>query len=198
MSSLKILSDNKRIVRDYFEKDYTYVAVDTETTGLHPSTDHLIEIGAVKFNRHGILAEPFDMLIKPPVEIPMYITELTGIDDFMVSKSPCALQAIEFFLNAPFDIHFINGELERSCRKPLSSSIIDTLRIARDFHPDFKGTEDGPYRLQSLASRYKINVECAHRANDDARVCMELFITLAKERRESTDIQNLAKLALGL
>lgn len=211
MSSLKILSDNKRIVRDYFEKDYIYVAVDTETTGLHPSTDHLIEIGAVKFNRHGILAEPFDMLIKPPVEIPMYITELTGIDDFMVSKSPCALQAIESFLeycgtentilvahNAPFDIHFINGELERSCRKPLSSSIIDTLRIARDFHPDFKGTEDGPYRLQSLASRYKINVECAHRANDDARVCMELFITLAKERRESTDIQNLAKLALGL
>ena len=182
------------------------MAVDTETTGLHPSTDHLIEIGAVKFNRHGILAEPFDMLIKPPVEIPMYITELTGIDDFMVSKSPCALQAIECGTeniilvahNAPFDIHFINGELERSCRKPLSSSIIDTLRIARDFHPDFKGTEDGPYRLQSLASRYKINVECAHRANDDARVCMELFITLAKERRESTDIQNLAKLALGL
>lgn len=209
MSHLKIFSDNKRIIRDYFEKDCTYIAVDTETTGLHPLTDHIIEIGAVKFNRHGIIGGPFDILIKPPVEIPMYITQLTGIDDFMVSKSPAAPEALEAFLdycgndqtilvahNAPFDIHFINRELERTSKTPLKNSIIDTLRLCRAFHPDYKGTEEGPYRLQSLARRFNINVMAAHRANDDARVCMELFKKLVSERRSNSDIQSLAKLAL--
>lgn len=209
MSNLKIFTDNKRIIRNFYDRDFTYVAVDTETTGLHPATDHLIEIGAVKFDRHGILDVPFDMLIKPPVEIPMYITSLTGIDDFMVSGSPSAPEAIEKFLeycgtektilvahNAPFDIHFINSELERIGKQPLANYVIDTLRMARDFHPDYRGTEEGPYRLQSLAKRYGIRVECAHRANDDARVCMELFKILANERKKCMDIQNLAKMAL--
>ncbi|MBQ0039713.1 MAG: 3'-5' exonuclease [Treponema sp.] len=210
MGKIKILSDNKRTVRDYFEKDYTYVAVDTETTGLHPTENHLIEIGAVKFNRYGILDDPFDILIKPPVEIPMYITQLTGIDDFMVSKSPSAVEAIARFReycgdnnvilvahNAPFDIHFIDAELERAGLHPLDNQVIDTLVITRAFHPDFRGTEEGPFRLQSLAKRYGINVEHAHRANDDARVCMELFHKLASERRNNSDIENLARLALN-
>lgn len=209
MSSLNILSDNKRTIRDFFEKDYTYVALDTETTGLHPKENHLIEIGAVKFNRYGILDAPMDILIKPPVEIPMFITELTGIDDFMVRNSPPASQAIEKLLdyagddntilvahNAPFDIHFINSELERIGKKQLKHSIIDTLRLARNFHPDYKGTMEGPYRLQSLASRFNINVEHAHRANDDARVCMEIFITLANEHRNNNSIEQLARMAL--
>lgn len=210
MGRIKILTDNKRTVRNFFDKDYTYVAVDTETTGLHPTENFLIEIGAVKFSRYGIIGEPFDILIKPPVEIPMYITELTGIDDFMVSKCPSAAEAISKFLeycggndtiliahNAPFDIHFINMELERANMPALENQVIDTLVMSRTFHPDFKGTEDGPYRLQSLAKRYGINVLQAHRANDDARVCMELFQKLVLERKENTDIKNLAQLALN-
>ncbi|WP_407400744.1 PolC-type DNA polymerase III [Treponema sp.] len=209
-SNIKILTDNKRTVRDFFEKDYTYVAVDTETTGLHPKENFLIEIGAVKFNRYGLLDEPFDILIKPPVEIPMYITQLTGIDDFMVSKSPTAAEAIERFKeycggkdtiliahNAPFDIHFIDAELERIGQPKLEHQVIDTLVMTRAFHPDFKGTEEGAYRLQSLANRYGINVLQAHRANDDARVCMELFKHLVLEKKENTDIKTLAMLALN-
>lgn len=210
MKKIKTLTDTKRIIRDFFEKDYAYVAVDTETTGLHPLENFLIEIGAVKFNRHGILAEPFDILIKPPVEIPMHITELTGIDDFMVSKCPAAAEAVNKFQeyiespdtiliahNAPFDIHFINAELERLGNMPLKNHVIDTLVMARRFHPDFRGAEDGPYRLQSLARRFNINAGHAHRANDDARVCMEIFKNLALERKNNTSIKDLAFLALN-
>lgn len=209
-SKIKILTDNRRTVRDFFEKDYTYVAVDTETTGLHPKENFLIEIGAVKFNRYGMIGEPFDILIKPPVEIPMNIIALTGIDDFMVSKSLSAAEAIPKFLeycggkdvilvahNAPFDIHFINMELERANVHALENQVIDTLIMTRAFHPDFKGTEEGPYRLQSLAKRYGINVLQAHRANDDARVCMELFQKLCLEKKENTDIKSLAQMALN-
>ena len=209
MGNVKILTDNKRIVRDFFNDELTYVAFDTETTGLSRTNDHLIEIGAVKFNRHGIIGSPFDMLIKPPVEIPFFITGLTGIDDYMVSRSPCAAEAIKSFLdfvegpdtvlvahNAPFDVQFMNAELERAGQHPLKNPVIDTLRMARAFHPDYTGTEEGPYKLQSLAKRYGINVISAHRANDDARVCMEIFIHLAEEKLTAGNIQSLATQAL--
>ena len=37
------------------------------------------------------------------------------------------------------------------------------------------------YKLQFLASHFNINVDAAHRAYDDARVCMELFLLCMKE-----------------
>lgn len=209
MSKIKTLTDNKKILHDYFENNFTYVALDTETTGLHPKENYLIEIGAIKFNRYGILEKPIDILIKPPVEIPFFITSLTGIDDFMVHNSPCAKDGIKKLLeylgnkesiiiahNAPFDIHFINEELNRANMQIIENQIIDTLVMARAFHPDFRGTQEGPYKLQSLAKRYNIDIFQSHRANDDARVCMELFNKLLIEKRNNSDIKNLAKQAL--
>ena len=37
------------------------------------------------------------------------------------------------------------------------------------------------YNLQYLASGMKIDVHAAHRANDDARVCMEVFLRAVKD-----------------
>ncbi len=209
MQKNHIISDNKQIVKDFFSRDLTYVAFDTETTGLSRTNDYVIEIGAVKFKRHGIIGAPFDMLIKPPVEIPFFITSLTGIDDYMVSKCPAAREAIEAFLdfvegpdailvahNAPFDVQFLNAELERAGQHHIKNAVIDTLRIARAFHPDYTGTEEGPYKLQSLAKRYGINVVSAHRANDDARVCMEIFIHLMEEKFATGNVKSLATQAL--
>ena len=58
----------------------TYVVVDTETTGLSPTWDDLIEIAAVKYHG-GTEIDPFQSLIQPPngPEIDPFIIELTGI-----------------------------------------------------------------------------------------------------------------------
>src|SRR5690606_30382277 len=63
------------------------IAIDIETTGLDPTKDAIIEIGAVRFNERRIEAE-WSTLIQPGRRIPPFITQLTGITDQMVLKAP--------------------------------------------------------------------------------------------------------------
>jgi DNA polymerase III alpha subunit (gram-positive type) len=70
-----------------------------------------------------------------------------------------------------FDLNFINAELERHKMPLISNKTVDTLNLARWAYPIL-----GKYSLQFLAQKFQINVENAHRADDDARVCMDFFI----------------------
>src|SRR3990172_13118127 len=65
----------------------TYVAFDLETTGLDPQSDAIIEIGAVKFTREGVLAR-FDTLVNPHRPIPERVQQLTGIRHEDVRRAP--------------------------------------------------------------------------------------------------------------
>ncbi len=186
---------NFRKIASLLYSGNTFVAFDTETTGLSCAKDHLLEIGAVKFNKDGLIGEPFDILIKPPVLIPPYITEINHIDNQMVSDCPPIEEALQQFLayignkktillahNAPFDMGFVNTSLVRANNTELRNQVIDTLPLARWAYPLLsKESEKGQYKLQSLAKRFKIDVQNAHRAYDDARVCMELFNRIIKD-----------------
>jgi DNA polymerase III epsilon subunit-like protein len=55
-----------------------WVAFDCETTGFLP-TGRLIEISAMLFDESGTILDEFHALISPPVAIPQFITDLTGI-----------------------------------------------------------------------------------------------------------------------
>ncbi len=70
-----------------------FVVLDLETTGLDPDTDHIIEVGALRYTwgtPHVELknAERFDVLVDPGVPIPPDIVELTGIHDEDVAGAP--------------------------------------------------------------------------------------------------------------
>src|SRR3989304_5589707 len=65
----------------------TYVAFDLETTGLDPQSDAIIEIGAVKFTREGVL-EQFATLVNPYRPIPDRVQILTGIRQADVQDAP--------------------------------------------------------------------------------------------------------------
>jgi DNA polymerase III alpha subunit (gram-positive type) len=81
--------------------------------------------------------------------------------------------------NAPFDCGFINASLSRlyddgyAPLPALPNRVADTLPLARRLLP---GREH--YNLQSVAASLDIRAEAAHRAFDDARLCMEIFIRL--------------------
>jgi DNA polymerase-3 subunit epsilon len=110
--------------------------------------------------------------------------------------------------NAPFDTGFVNEQLriryeawqKRSAaaaqgsllpgledgeEKPetvwpapfplLPNRIVDTLVLARRVFPQRSG-----YKLQELAAALNFAVKNAHRAEDDARICMELFVHMAE------------------
>ncbi len=184
----KIFNNFKHLAKEFYSGK-VFVAFDTETTGLKASEDYIIEIGAVKFDCNGTIGKPFDILIKPPIELPSFIKDITHITDEMLFDCPCAKEALIDFLsylggketfliahNAQFDLGFVNSELQRFNHPELPNKCIDTLNASRWAYPDFiKEQEKGQYKLQSLAKRFNIQVEAAHRAYDDAKVCMELF-----------------------
>ncbi len=90
------------------------VALDIETTGLDSQKDAIIEIGAVRFNEHRLEGE-WTSLVNPGVRIPPFITQLTGISDQMVLRSPSirdVLPELEDFVgNSPILGHSIRFDL---------------------------------------------------------------------------------------
>lgn len=163
-----------------------FTVFDTETTGLDPKLNRVVEIGGIRFDAKGI-ASRFNVLINPGVAMPSEVTKINGITDDMLRGQPASSVVLPDFLrfigdsvliahNAPFDVSFINEELARIGLPALKNRVIDTRIFAKETFPNLP-----KYALQELAVRFSIDVKDAHRAEDDARVCMELFLICLKE-----------------
>lgn len=218
-SRLHLMTDYKRLLK-IFDSGAFFCAVDTETTGLklyekNPENqedkkifNRVIEIGAVLFNKEGVISK-FNTLVNPQTSISAFITNLTHINDKMLSESPLFTEVSNEFLNflngsdtiivahnAQFDLRFLNAEFENCGKKSLENHAVDTLRLSRISFPEKKS-----WTLQNLASDFKIEVHSAHRAYDDARVCMEIFKKCLEEIKRKkiknqTAVLSLAKQAL--
>ena len=163
------------------------VAFDLETTGLDPSVDKIIEIGAVKLYPDGT-TEEFSTLVNPEIPIPFRVRQLTGIDNNMVLGAPPAKKAVADFLdfiggddvllaahNASFDVGFINVSLLDAGKEPLRNPVVDTLSLARILYPDLLN-----HQLETVAGLFKFDLRQAHRATEDARACLEVAVGLWK------------------
>ena len=157
-----------------------FIAFDTETTGLDPASGRIVEIGAVKFDRRGIVAR-YNVLINPEMPMPEEAGKVNGITDEMLKDKPLIAAVFPDFFdfigtgilvahNAPFDINYVNTELKRAGKPPLVNKVVDTRIFAKEIFPGLSS-----YALQDLAVQFGITALEAHRAEDDARVCMELF-----------------------
>jgi DNA polymerase-3 subunit epsilon len=174
-----------------FAEGAPFTAFDIETTGLDPDRDRIAELGALRFDRRGIIAR-YATLVNPGIPMPAGAGRVNGITDAMLAGQPCIGEALPDFLrfvkdtviiahNAPFDRGFVNAALERlyeDGRAPfpvLPNKAADTLLLARRLFPG-----RGRYNLQDLAADLGIRAEAAHRALDDARLCMEIFLNCCK------------------
>ena len=157
-----------------------FIAFDTETTGLDPASGRIVEIGAVKFDRRGVIAR-YNVLINPEMPMPEEAGKVNGITDEMLKDKPLIADVFPDFFdfigtgvlvahNAPFDINYVNAELKRIGKSPLANKVVDTRIFAKEVFPGLSS-----YALQDLAVQFGITALEAHRAEDDARVCMELF-----------------------
>ena len=158
----------------------TFIAVDTETTGLRADVERLIEVAAVKVCG-GCVVDSFAELINPVQPIPARITRITGIGDHMLAHARTAEQVLPDFVeflgtavlvlhNERFDLNFINAELERSGLPPLANQTVCTLRLARRL---LRGLPSKS--LTSLKGHFGIEGDNAHRALTDATVTYEVF-----------------------
>ena len=169
----------------------SYVVVDLETTGLYPSQDRILEIGAVKV-LDGEVADTFCMFADPQMKIPEKIRELTGITQEMVAGQPTPAEAVRAFLdfcgeldlmghNLIFDYSFLKHQAADQ-KIPFEKNGIDTLKIARTLLPDLESRS-----LTNLCGYFQIDRAHAHRAYHDALATHELYqhlIRIAEEGQE--------------
>ncbi|WP_456363426.1 exonuclease domain-containing protein [Priestia aryabhattai] len=181
------------------------VVYDVETTGLSARNDHLIELGAAKIS-NGKVVDRFQKLIKSPKSVNPTIEKLTGINDAMLAKSGESLRdvLIEFneFVgsamlaahNAGFDLHMLESAYMRAELYVPKLIVIDTLKISQKINTEgFKN-----HRLGTLAKKYGVPLEKAHRACDDAEatawILIQMIEKLADEGVLTTEeLQNFRK-----
>lgn len=158
-----------------------FVAFDTETTGLSPSSEGLVELAAVRFDLLTGAKEYFQTFVNPRKPIPPQVSRIHGITDDMVFTAPTIDQVLPSFFrfiegavpvahNAPFDIGFISLHAMRSGLTAPDMPILDSCMFSRRIF-----LEQPSHRLGALAEAFGIPTGTAHRALDDAKTCMEVF-----------------------
>lgn len=187
MSSVTNLTD--------YLRNQTFIAFDTETTGLWAPVNRLVELAGVKFQLGKDCIDTFQSLINPERPIPEEVIGIHGITDELVADAPLVKPVLERFIefcsddsiliahNALFDISFISCELARAGLVFGSNLILDTVDIFHRLYPDCMS-----YSLLSLVSQFHIAQTQEHRALEDAQLVRRLFIK-ACERFET--IKNL-------
>src|SRR5579883_304564 len=171
------------------------VALDLETTGLHPEQDAILEVAAIKFQGNNIL-ETFETFVAPGRSIPYRVQRLTGIKPEQVSDAPpfnAIAKKLHVFLgdlpivghSIPFDVAFLQ-------RRGLARNnpLVDTFELATVLLPSLTS-----YNLGQVAQALGISVpEDRHRAMVDTVLAMDVFLAL-HQRLESVDLAMLNDLA---
>lgn len=144
------------------------VVLDTETTGLNPSSCSLLEIAAIRM-RGSETVDTFQTFVDPGCAIPPEITELTGITQADIVGAPTPREAVAAFAkfagdcilvahNASFDQQFI---MRQTSPGDLLGQWIDTLSLSQIVLPRLKS-----HRLLDLAAAFGLSTP-THRAMDD-------------------------------
>jgi len=155
---------------------------DTETTGVKPDRDRIIEIAAYDPERD----RTFESLINPECPIPPEASAIHNITDEMVKEAPTfekvAVNFTEFCSddvvliahnNDAFDKPFLEYEFRRHEVSFPEWSYIDSLKFSRKYRPDFPR-----HSLQHLREYHGIPANNAHRALDDVIILHQVFSEL--------------------
>jgi DNA polymerase-3 subunit epsilon len=161
-----------------------YVVFDSETTGLDPGRDRIVQIAAVRIvNRRLLSGELFDALIDPGRPIDKASIRFHGITDAMVAGRPpievvlpqfhrFARDAVLVAHNAAFDMAFLRrAESEAGVR--FDQPVLDTLLISAVLHDHEPG-----HSLDAIAARFGIALVDRHRALGDAMGTAQILLRM--------------------
>lgn len=152
---------------------------DTETTGIRPDRDRIIELAAFD----PTLNRTFLSFVNPQCPIPAEATAIHGITDEMVASAPDFAEVGKEFAafcegevaliahnNEAFDRLFLMQEYKRANVEMPDWPMIDSLKWARKYRSDLPR-----HHLQFLRQIYGIEENKAHRALDDVMVLYQIF-----------------------
>lgn len=153
-----------------------FVVFDTETTGLEPARDEIVQIGAVRLlNGRLVEGEAFDTLVDPGRPIPGTASRVHGITAAMVAGAPDPATAVAAFHrfaraetlvahNAPFDLHFLARHARRG-GYDFDVPVLDTVLLSAALFG-----ESAPHSLDAIAARLGVAIDASarHTAMGDA------------------------------
>ena len=175
------------------------IIFDTETTGLSPEFDSIIQISAIKMQ-----IEPdkelsevgrLDMYINPGRKLDKKIVQLTGITDERLANEPTediAWPTIqEFFAStnlvgghnaAKFDMSMLKSLYNRHDEPHKNWVCLDTMRMAQEL---YLKEEVGNFKLGNLAEHFDVNFGLTfHNSMDDVIATVRLLRYFVEEYTE--------------
>ncbi|WP_293775476.1 DNA polymerase III subunit epsilon [uncultured Oxalicibacterium sp.] len=167
------------------------IVLDTETTGLNArSGDRIIEIGCVEMINRRLTGNNFHYYINPERDSDPGALAVHGLTTEFLSDKPKFAEIADEFCdyvggaeiiihNAPFDIGFLDVELQRLGRPAFREhvgEIIDTLIRAKEMHPGKRNS------LDSLCDRYGISNahRTLHGALLDSELLAEVYLAMTR------------------
>ena len=167
------------------------IVLDTETTGLSAENgDRIIEIGCVELFNRKLTGNNLHFYVNPERDSHEDALKVHGISNEFLRDKPKFGQIVDELLeylrdaeliihNAPFDISFLNKELDRLGRPPLKTvigQVTDSLVMAKEMFP---GKRNG---LDALCDRLEVDNSgrTLHGALLDAELLADVYINMTR------------------
>jgi DNA polymerase-3 subunit epsilon len=175
--------------------------LDLETTGATPLKDRITEIALVRFD-NGVEVARWQTLVNPEQPIPVFIQQLTGIDNEMVATAPKFAEVADKLLsflegsvlaahNVRFDHGFIKSEFKR-LDYTLRQKVICTVKLSRLLYPQHRS-----HGLDAIMLRHNITSIARHRAMGDVESILAFLESAKLELGDAAIEQAAAQLMRG-
>lgn len=184
---IELNAQNENNIRNCF------IAFDVETTGLSPTADRIIEIGAVMF-QNGTVHKAFSSLVNPGFSISQSASAVNHITNTMLATAPSEReiypQLIDFLgdalcgkivmcaHNAKFDFDFLCNTLSRLGYNA-NIEYVDTFSLSRKY---LHGLDN--YKQNTIEKFLGLVNSSSHRAASDAENCGYILCHLLDAAKE--------------
>lgn len=175
----------QEFVRAYDSEEL--VIYDTETTGLDPYTDDIIQIAAVKVRKGKVTGKPFNIILETDKELPETVGGHPNpmLEVYRNSRRHSRAEGLRLFMdycqghtlvghNVGYDYHILLHNLRRSCPdldlERLCPRYFDTLKYIRLVRPRLR-----QYKLGHLLEVLHLEGQNSHQADDDILATLSLL-----------------------
>jgi DNA helicase-2/ATP-dependent DNA helicase PcrA len=156
------------------------IVFDTETTGLDPREDRIVQMAALELI-DGKPAREFNVYIRQPKSVGETVHTHGITDQFLLENGKDSTESLAAFAefvgdspivahNSQFDEDMLAAELHRSDIEWAPVRVFDTLDLARRIVPRLKS-----YRLGFLLDHFKLEGINSHNAIDDVKAAANLM-----------------------
>lgn len=179
--------------------DHRLIFLDTETTGLTPQEGHrIVEIAAIEYIHGHTSGRVFHTYLNPDREIDAGAQEVHGLTLGFLANKPRFEEVADDFIhfiaganlvihNAPFDLSFLNSELDRAGQPAIHehcNDILDSLKIAKSMRPGKRNS------LDALCLDYGVDISmrALHGTLLDAELLAEVYCSMIQDNQAAPGI----------